>query len=60
MTTELVIELTERLSITELSVRTDLIPQLVPTHCEPELATRGIVLDGFVPIPLEDMKISLD
>ena len=44
----------------ELSVRPDLIPQLVPPHCEAELSSRGIVLDGFVPIPLEDLKITLD
>ncbi|KAG6853698.1 Glycogen synthase kinase 1 [Blastosporella zonata] len=44
----------------ELSVRPDLIRQLVPPHCEPELASRGIVLDGFVPIPLEELKITLD
>lgn len=46
--------------LTELSVRPDLIPQLVPPHCESELSSRGIELDGFVPIPLEDMKITLD
>ncbi|KAF9050693.1 Pkinase-domain-containing protein [Hymenopellis radicata] len=44
----------------ELSVRPDLIRQLVPPHCEPELGSRGIVLDGFVPIPLDEMKITLD
>ncbi|KAG6829667.1 Glycogen synthase kinase 1 [Tricholoma furcatifolium] len=44
----------------ELSVRPDLIRQLVPPHCEPELASRGIVLEGFVPIPLEQLKITLD
>lgn len=44
----------------ELSVRPDLIRQLVPPHCEPELASRNIVLNSFVPIPLEDLKITLD
>lgn len=45
---------------TELSVRPDLIRKLVPPHCEPELASRGIVLDKFVPIPLDQLKITLD
>jgi glycogen synthase kinase 3 beta len=44
----------------ELSVRPDLIQQLVPPYCEPELASRSIVLDNFVPIPLEQLKITLD
>jgi len=44
----------------ELSVRPDLMRTLVPPHCEPELRSRGIVLDGFVPIPLEQMRITLD
>lgn len=44
----------------ELSVRPDLIRQLVPPHCEPELASRSITLDNFVPIPLEQLKINLD
>ncbi|KAJ7285594.1 kinase-like domain-containing protein [Mycena rebaudengoi] len=38
----------------ELSVRPDLIRRLA------ELASRGIVLDTFVPIPLDEMKITLD
>lgn len=46
--------------VAELSVRPDLIRQLVPPHCEPELASRGVVLDKFVPIPLEQLKITLD
>jgi glycogen synthase kinase 3 beta len=53
-----------RMSLTatdaELSVRPDLIRRLVPPHCEPELASRSIVLDNFVPIPLEQMKLTLD
>jgi glycogen synthase kinase 3 beta len=44
----------------ELSVRPDLNRQLVPTWTEPELAARGIRLDGFVPIPHEQMRITLD
>ncbi|KAF7304749.1 Protein kinase domain-containing protein [Mycena kentingensis (nom. inval.)] len=44
----------------ELSVRPDLMRRLVPPHCEPELASRGIVLDSFVPIPLDDLRITLD
>lgn len=45
---------------TELSVRPDLIRRLVPPYCEPELASRSIDLENFVPIPLEQMKLSLD
>jgi len=44
----------------ELSIRPDLIRQLVPPHREPELRSRSIVLDNFVPIPLEQLKITLD
>jgi glycogen synthase kinase 3 beta len=44
----------------ELSVRPDLNRQLVPAWTEPELGSRGIRLDGFVPIPLEQMRITLD
>ncbi|CDO69042.1 hypothetical protein BN946_scf184834.g49 [Trametes cinnabarina] len=44
----------------ELSVRPDLNRQLVPPHCEPELASRQIHLDSFVPIPLEQLRIHLD
>ncbi|KAK7043706.1 glycogen synthase kinase 3 [Paramarasmius palmivorus] len=44
----------------ELSVRPDLLRRLVPPHCEAELSSRNIVLDNFVPIPLEEMKITLD
>ena len=44
----------------ELSVQPELIRQLVPPHCEPELASRTIMLDTFVPIPLEQLKITLD
>ncbi|KIY51135.1 Pkinase-domain-containing protein [Fistulina hepatica ATCC 64428] len=44
----------------ELSVRPDLIRQLVPPHTIPELASRSVDINNFVPIPAEDLKISLD
>ncbi|KIO13253.1 hypothetical protein M404DRAFT_123401 [Pisolithus tinctorius Marx 270] len=44
----------------ELSVRPDLIRQLVPPHCEVELRSRSINLDAFEPIPLEQLKLTLD
>jgi len=44
----------------ELSVRPDLLRQLVPPHCEPELASRSISLDNFVPVPVEQMRLTLD
>lgn len=44
----------------ELSIRPDLIRQLVPPHCESELLSRGIDINNFEPIPLEDMRITLD
>ncbi|KAF8334326.1 putative glycogen synthase kinase 3 alpha [Cantharellus anzutake] len=44
----------------ELSIRPDLNRQLVPPFCEPELASRGIDLNNFKPIPLEELRISLD
>ncbi|KAF8459899.1 kinase-like domain-containing protein [Gautieria morchelliformis] len=37
----------------ELSIHPDLMRQLVPSHCELELESRGIRLDTFVPIALE-------
>jgi hypothetical protein len=33
---------------------------LVPPHAEPALRAQGIDIDGFVPIPLEQLRISLD
>jgi len=51
---------TDEFACVELSVRPDLIRQLVPPHCEPELASRLIRLDNFEPIPLEQLKITLD
>ncbi|KAF8510227.1 Pkinase-domain-containing protein [Hysterangium stoloniferum] len=44
----------------ELSIRPDLMRQLVPPHCEAELNSRGINLESFVPIPLEQLRITLD
>ncbi|CEQ39649.1 SPOSA6832_01182 [Sporobolomyces salmonicolor] len=44
----------------ELSIRPDLNRQLVPPHCDAELAARGIDLANFEPIPLEQMRITLD
>ncbi|OCH95242.1 Pkinase-domain-containing protein [Obba rivulosa] len=44
----------------ELSVRPDLISRLVPRHCEKELGSRSIDVNHFVPIPLEQLRISLD
>ncbi|KAL4067528.1 kinase-like domain-containing protein [Scleroderma citrinum] len=44
----------------ELSVRPDLNRQLVPPHCEAELHSRSINLDAFEPIPLEQLKLTLD
>ncbi|KAG2197659.1 hypothetical protein INT47_002366 [Mucor saturninus] len=42
----------------ELSIRPDLIRQLVPPHYEQELFSRGIDIHHFDPIPLDQMKIS--
>lgn len=47
-------------TIPELSTRPDLIRQLVPSHAEPALRARGIDIDSFEPIPLEQLRISLD
>jgi len=44
----------------ELSIRPDLNRTLVPPHLEPELRSRGINLDTFVPIPLEQLRVTLD
>lgn len=46
--------------LAELSIRPDLMRQLVPPHCEPELESRGIRMESFVPIPLEQLRITLD
>lgn len=45
---------------TELSIRPDLNRRLVPAWREPELQSRGIDLDNFTPIPLEELRITLD
>ncbi|EJD53374.1 CMGC/GSK protein kinase [Auricularia subglabra TFB-10046 SS5] len=44
----------------EMSIRPDLNRRLVPTWCEPELRSRGIDLDNFVPIPPDQLRINLD
>ncbi|KAM0753161.1 Pkinase-domain-containing protein [Meredithblackwellia eburnea MCA 4105] len=44
----------------ELSIRPDLIRQLVPSHAEADLLARGIDINNFEPIPLADMRITLD
>jgi glycogen synthase kinase 3 beta len=44
----------------ELSTRPDLIRKLVPKHAEADLRARGIDIDDFKPIPLEQLRISLD
>ena len=44
----------------ELSTRPDLIRQLVPPHAEAALKEQGIDIEGFVPIPLDQLRISLD
>jgi len=44
----------------EMSINPDLNKQLVPDWCLPELLARGIDLDNFTPIPLEELRITLD
>lgn len=44
----------------ELSIRPDLNRQLVAAWTLPELLSRGIDLNNFTPIPLEQMRITLD
>ena len=48
------------LFLTEMSINPDLNKQLVPEWCLPELLARGIDLDNFTPIPLEELRITLD
>ena len=47
-------------AFTELSVRPDLIHKLVPPHCEEGLRLRSIDINNFKPIPLEQLRITLD
>ncbi|KAG0178425.1 regulator of ime2 [Apophysomyces sp. BC1021] len=42
----------------ELSIRPDLIHKLVPQHCYEELQFRGIDIHHFVPIPLDNLRVS--
>jgi len=46
--------------ISELSTRPDLLRKLVPTFAEATLREEGIDVDNFDPIPLEQLRISLD
>lgn len=52
--------LTPPLRIIELSIRPELNIQLVPDWRLPELEDRGIDLNNFTPIPLEELRITLD
>ncbi|CAG8759571.1 4071_t:CDS:2 [Dentiscutata erythropus] len=44
----------------ELSIRDDLISQLVPQHAEAELKARGIDIHNFVPLTQSQMRATLD
>ncbi|CAG8665727.1 2094_t:CDS:2, partial [Scutellospora calospora] len=44
----------------ELSIRNDLISQLVPQHAEAELLARGIDIHNFVPLTRSQMRATLD
>ncbi|KAG8821991.1 regulator of ime2 [Serendipita sp. 399] len=46
--------------LAELSISPELNSRLVPEWCIPELENRGIDLNNFVPIPLEELRITLD
>lgn len=48
------------LAFAEMSINPELNRQLVPDWCLPELLARGIDLDNFEPIPLEELRITLD
>lgn len=43
-------------SVGELSIQPEYIKRLVPPHCYDELASRGINIDEFVPIPAEGLQ----
>lgn len=51
---------TELTGVLELSSRPDLIRQLVPTHAEEELRSKGIDVNDFKPIPPEQLRVTLD
>lgn len=42
--------------IIELSIQPDLIPKIVPPHCEAALAANGVDVHNFVPMTSEEMK----
>lgn len=44
----------------ELSARPDLIHKLIPKHAELALKERGIDVYDFVPIPPQELRVSLD
>ncbi|RIA95764.1 Pkinase-domain-containing protein [Glomus cerebriforme] len=44
----------------ELSIREDLISQLVPPHAEEEILSRGIDIHNFTPLTQSQMRASLD
>jgi glycogen synthase kinase 3 beta len=46
--------------ILELSIRDDLISQLVPPHAEEEILSRGIDIHNFTPLTQSQMRASLD
>ena len=46
--------------LSELSIRVDLISQLVPSHAEEELLSRGIDIHNFTPLSQSQMRASLD
>lgn len=45
------------ITILELSIRPDLIHQLVPAHYEHVLLEQGIDINHFEPIPLDQIKV---
>ena len=47
-------------SYSELSIAPEHNARLVPPHARKELLSRGIDLEGFSPIPQEDMKAQLE
>jgi len=48
-------------TVQELSIRPDMLRQLVPPHTEAELELRGIDVHNFTPIPKDQLKVtSLD
>lgn len=44
----------------ELSIRPDLIRQLVPPHAEPALRLKGIDVEKFQPVPIQQPQPTQD